>query len=103
MAETTNTDDAKRLEEEKSLARKFAEGYALKAGYMLNPDEKVRETVIEGLARNKIRYGYRYCPCRRVEGNYEVDKYKICPCKWHKEEIARDGHCHCTLFFKKDK
>jgi len=96
-----DTTEKEKLEKEISLARDFAKKYADNAGYMLNPDEKIREMVLEGLARNKIKYGYRYCPCRRLEGSYDVDKYKICPCKWHKEEIERDGHCHCTLFFKK--
>ena len=89
------------LKQEKESAEKFAEKYSGRAGFVLNPDREIRNTVIEGLARNKIKYGVRYCPCRRVEGKPEEDKKKICPCFWHKEEIERDGHCHCVLFFKK--
>ncbi|MBI5554435.1 MAG: hypothetical protein HY920_01100 [Elusimicrobia bacterium] len=44
----------------------------------------------------------QYCPCRPISGNQEEDKQKICPCKWHKDEIAADGHCHCQLFFSKN-
>jgi ferredoxin-thioredoxin reductase catalytic subunit len=25
----------------------------------------------------------------------------VCPCPDVDEEIAKDGHCHCWLFFKK--
>ena len=82
--------------------RKFAEDYARKNNFVLNPDEQIRETVITGLASNKIKYGFRYCPCRIVSGNLAEDKLKICPCHWHREEIARDGHCHCQLFFRPD-
>ncbi|SJZ53503.1 ferredoxin-thioredoxin reductase catalytic domain-containing protein [Selenihalanaerobacter shriftii] len=91
--EDVNKDEVKK-------ARKFVEGYAKKNGYKLNPNEEVLNTVIEGLARNKVEHGYQYCPCRLLTGDKEVDKDKICPCKWHKEEIEEDGQCHCQLFFK---
>ena len=75
--------------------------YAEKNGYMLNPDKKIRETIVEGLLRNKQKYGRLYCPCRRVTGDKDKDKDIICPCKFHKEEIERFGMCHCMLFVKK--
>jgi len=91
--------DPKELEEEKERVRKFAQKYAEKAGFRLNPDKAMLELVIEGLARNKLFYGAQYCPCRPVSGDKEEDKKKICPCIWHKQEIAEDGHCKCMLFF----
>ncbi|MBI5956488.1 MAG: hypothetical protein HY871_05750 [Chloroflexi bacterium] len=27
-----------------------------------------------------------------------LDRRNICPCYWHKDEIAQDGHCRCHLF-----
>nr|WP_269850493.1 ferredoxin-thioredoxin reductase catalytic domain-containing protein [Methanosarcina horonobensis] len=24
----------------------------------------------------------------------------VCPCIYHKDEIEKDGNCHCELFFK---
>ena len=33
-------------------------------------------------------------------GNPEDDKPKICPCQWHREEVEKDGHCFCGLFYK---
>lgn len=81
--------------------REFVEKYANHGDYALNPDQQILDLVIEGLARNKAVHGKRYCPCRMLTGNLEEDKAKICPCKWHKDEIEADGMCHCQLYFKK--
>lgn len=75
--------------------------YADKAGYMLNPDEEMRELVLEGIAKNKDTHGKNYCPCRIVTGDEIEDKKIICPCIYHKDEIESDGSCHCDLFFRK--
>jgi ferredoxin-thioredoxin reductase catalytic subunit len=80
--------------------RMYAERYCAKSGYQLNPNEEVLDAVIKGLAMNRIKYGFQYCPCRVVEGDKEKDRLKICPCFWHKEEIEQDGFCHCLLFKK---
>jgi len=74
--------------------------YAKDNGFKLNPNQEVIERLVRGLLANEEKYGARYCPCRRVTGNPEEDKGKICPCQWHREEIERDGHCFCGLFFK---
>jgi ferredoxin-thioredoxin reductase catalytic subunit len=86
--------------EEKEKVRKFAQRYAKVSGFKLNPDVRTVELVIEGLVRNRIKYGRQYCPCRIVTGNAEEDRQKICPCVWHREEIEKIGHCHCDLFHK---
>lgn len=26
----------------------------------------------------------------------------LCPCEQHESEIQKDGHCHCTLFERRD-
>ena len=90
--------DKKEIEE---IIKRY-EDYAQKNGFRLNPDRATVERLIRGLLANEKKYGARYCPCRRVTGNMEEDRLKICPCKWHREEIERDGHCHCWLFFRKD-
>lgn len=74
--------------------------YAEKNGFKLNPNREVVERLIKGMLENEKKYGARYCPCRRITGNPEEDKPKICPCQWHQEEIERDGHCFCWLFVK---
>lgn len=92
----------KDLEQEKEKVRQFTKNYCKLTGYTLNPDEKIAEMIIEGLAKNRVNKGFQYCPCRPLSGNLEEDKLKICPCKWHKDEIAADSHCHCQLFFSKN-
>jgi putative thioredoxin len=79
---------------------KEMEDYAKKHALKLNPNQKIVETIIKGLLANEKKYGWRYCPCRRVTGNFQEDWPKICPCKWHWDEIEKDGHCHCGLFVK---
>jgi len=74
--------------------------YAEKNGFGLNPDKKAVEILVKGLLENEKKHGKRYCPCRRITGNPEKDRFKICPCVWHREEIERDGHCYCRLFVK---
>ncbi|MCK5149499.1 ferredoxin:thioredoxin reductase [Candidatus Pacearchaeota archaeon] len=85
---------------EKELRKKLEE-YANKAGFKLNPDEKILEFVLKGLVKNKEKHGEIYCPCRVVTGDKEKDKEIICPCVFHKQEIKETGHCKCNLFFAK--
>lgn len=82
--------------------REWAQEYARKNGWVLNPDKKVLDAVIRGLARNEKKFGERYCPCRIRSGEKEKDTAIICPCIYHKDEIAKDGHCHCQLYYRKD-
>ena len=82
---------------------KFVRVYARAKGYALNSDPTKLDEIVLGLAYNQRRYGYRFCPCRPISGNFEEDKKKICPCIWHEEEIRRDGHCRCGLFWDPNK
>jgi ferredoxin-thioredoxin reductase catalytic subunit len=79
---------------------KWVKGYAQKQGWSLNEDPKQLGTVIRGLIRNKGKFGHPYCPCRLRSGDEEKDRAIECPCVYHKDEIASQGHCHCNLFFK---
>jgi len=74
--------------------------YAEKNGFKLNPNIEIVERLIKGMLENEKKYGFRCCPCRRISGNPEEDKPKICPCQWHREEIEKEGHCLCGLFVK---
>lgn len=89
------------FEETKSKVLAYAEKYAAKNNYILNPDRESLDLVIEGLAKRREQYGSQYCPCRIVTGDKEQDRKIICPCVYHKDEIEQDGMCHCALFFKK--
>jgi len=75
--------------------------YVKKGPYFLHPDEVLVRNVLEGLARNKARYGRAYCPCRPIAGDRESDKPNICPCRSHKADIGRDGACECGIFVSK--
>jgi thioredoxin len=74
--------------------------YAEKNGFRLNPDREAVVRLVRGLLENEKKCGARYCPCRRITGNPDEDRPKICPCQWHRQEIEKDGHCFCGLFFK---
>ncbi|MDO8436174.1 MAG: thioredoxin [bacterium] len=91
-------EDDKDSSAEKIIAE-YAE-YAKQNGFQLNPDKGVVEKIVKGLVMNEKKYGQRYCPCRRVAGNLEEDKSKICPCIYHREEIEKLGHCLCNLFVR---
>ena len=72
-------------------------------GFVLNPNEEVNEGVAMGLARNKLIYGKRFCPCFMVIGETKEEQKaadnRICPCTPALEkEIPEDGTCHCGIF-----
>ncbi|MCK9473646.1 ferredoxin-thioredoxin reductase catalytic domain-containing protein [Sulfurimonas sp.] len=71
-------------------------------GWVYNPQEEVNEGVQMGLARNKMMYGKRFCPCFMVEVINDTPKSvedRICPCKPAIEkEIPEDGVCHCGIY-----
>jgi len=82
---------------EKEL-KKVSERYAESQNFKLNLDKKITESIIRGLLANEKKFGYRYCPCRAVTGDKQMDRKIICPCVFHKDEIKRMGHCLCGLF-----
>ena len=55
---------SKKLSYEKALegAIKFSEKYVKRGEYEFYPDEEVVKLVQEGLAKNQVDEGYRYCP-----------------------------------------
>lgn len=75
---------------------------------MTEPDAAAVAAKKEKLAAYAARQGWRFgkradaiiaavlandgnCPCR--------SGHNPCPCAFHREEIARDKHCHCLLFW----
>lgn len=86
-------------EEQEQKIKKWAETHASEHGWILNPDEKQRSTVIRGLARNEERFGVPYCPCRIRSGDLEKDKKIVCPCVYHQDELDQAGHCTCNFFY----
>ncbi len=68
--------------------------------YAINPDDKALRRVVSYMAENKRRFGNYYCPCKQ---HYPLDQQvdPVCPCKPFRDEIKRDGHCECHVFFDK--
>lgn len=58
-----------------------------------NPNEKIVNSLIRSQLNNMIKYGHAYCPCR-----IEKIREHICPCEPAKEELQKQGICHCKLF-----
>ncbi len=81
---------------------KFTDKVNAQFGWVYNPQEEVNEGVQMGLARNKMMYKKRFCPCFMVDTTGEKPKSvddRICPCKPAiEQEIPDNGVCHCGIF-----
>jgi len=83
------------------------ERFAKAHGYHRTPRDEHFVNIIAKLLKNLDIYGYPFCPCRPlklVEGAtpeqiYELNKDKVCPCRYVHEDIQRLGHCLCGLFW----
>lgn len=73
----------------------WADAYAKKHGFRLNPDSETSDLVLRGLIANEKKRKLRYCPCRVGD-----KRENICPCAFHLAEVRDDGQCHCNLFVK---
>ena len=65
-----------------------------------NENEELNLGIEEGLTRNKLLYGKRFCPCFIIIGKTKEEQKtkenRVCPCKPALEkEIPQDGQCHC--------
>lgn len=69
-----------------------------KLGLVLNPDTTRTLKVCTLLARNHQQHGKYFCPCKQSEP-LDPARDVLCPCPTLKEEIAKDGHCFCRLFY----
>ena len=82
---------------------KFTDKINKQFGYVYNPNADVNEGVTMGLARHKILYGKRFCPCFMVvedeNGKHQSADDRVCPCAPAIEkEIPEEGKCHCGIF-----
>ena len=76
--------------------KKYAESNGLK---LFNNEIVVRRIIKQILIKEAI-YGKRYCPCRMITESMKDNKENICPCSFMKDEIEKNGRCHCGLFIK---
>ncbi len=81
---------------------KFTDKVIKQFGWEYNPQIEVNEGVQMGLARNKMMYNKRFCPCfmvEEVDGKPRSVDDRICPCKPAIEhEMIEIGACHCGIF-----
>ena len=89
------------MEKTEKQILKSSEEHAKSKGFKLNENKKTLGLVITALAKNQEKHGVPYCPCRVITGNAKEDEKNICPCIFHLDEIKKDGHCKCQLFFGK--
>ena len=85
--------------------KKFTDKVIKQFGWAYHPMDDVNEGVIMGLARHRILYGKRFCPCFMVdpdpqnEGKFISSDDRVCPCPQAIEkEIPEEGKCHCGIF-----
>jgi ferredoxin-thioredoxin reductase catalytic subunit len=79
----------------------YLQSVAKKLGLSLNPDDKALNRTASYMASNVDKYGKRFCPCKQ---HHPVDESSdpICPCREFRDEIKRDGHCECHIFWDPD-
>ncbi len=84
---------------------KFTDKVCESRGWVYSANEDVNEGVVMGLARHRLLFGKRFCPCFMVEpdpekeGKFKSTDDRICPCKPAIEkEIPETGICHCQIF-----
>ena len=92
--------DEFQAELEKTIA--FTDKVVNQFNWSYNPQDDINEGVQMGLARNKMMYTKRFCPCfmvEEVDGKPRSVDDRICPCKPAIEkEIPENGVCHCGIF-----
>ena len=81
---------------------KFTDKVCESQGWVYSANEDVNEGVTLGLARHRLLFGKRFCPCFMVDpdesrpGKFKSSDDRICPCKPAIEkEIPETGICHC--------
>jgi len=67
-------------------------------GYFFNRDMETTRALLEGLLRNRERYGYMACPCRLAKEDMEADRDIICPCDYREADVLEYGSCYCGLY-----
>ena len=95
--------ESEEFKETMAKTKEFTDKVCASYGFVYHPMEDVNEGVTMGLARNKIIYNKRFCPCFMVVGETKEERKeadnRICPCKPALEvEIPTEGKCHCGIF-----
>jgi ferredoxin-thioredoxin reductase catalytic chain len=67
-------------------------------GCVLNPDEERVKKVVGLMTRNYLEFGKYYCPCKQSHP-LDPEQDVLCPCPTLEDEVAKEGHCYCRLFY----
>jgi ferredoxin-thioredoxin reductase catalytic subunit/glutaredoxin len=89
-------------EEELQPEYQFVNNVANHKTWKLVQDEDFLRTLVEGLHKNRQRYGYYLCPCRITSGGRQEDKDIVCPCDYAPPDIEEYGHCYCGLYLSSE-
>ncbi|HEX7319282.1 MAG TPA: ferredoxin-thioredoxin reductase catalytic domain-containing protein [bacterium] len=81
---------------------KRIEGIANSKGYRLNQNNERVKKVVGLMTMNYQEHGKYFCPCKQSDPLDEVNDV-LCPCPALDEEVKKDGHCYCKLFFRVKK
>lgn len=88
------SDTGQRISRLREQLRRQAE----QTGYHLNPDPEFTSELLDGLLRNRDRYGYLACPCRLATGDRAQDLDITCPCDYRDADLLEFGSCYCALY-----
>jgi ferredoxin-thioredoxin reductase catalytic subunit len=84
--------------------RKAWEDFTQGNDFMLNPDSKFVESVMDGVLANEKSSGLKLCPCRLSDGSKEGKITLLCPCNFRTHTTwEKEGRCWCGLFVKRKK
>ncbi len=86
----------------KEELKKSWEMFTEKNDFMLNPDDKHVDMVIDGVLENEKKCGLKLCPCRLGDSTRKMDLELICPCNFKiQEKWKNKGECWCGLFVRR--
>ena len=66
---------------------------------ILNPDPARVQKVVGLMTENFEAVGEYICPCNQKNKPPIKGRDILCPCPDMMDEVAKDGHCFCRLFF----
>ncbi len=72
-------------------------------GLVFNPDEARVQKVIGLMSDNYDAVAEYVCPCKQTQKPPVKGKDILCPCPDMLQEIEKDGHCFCQLFYSPDE
>lgn len=87
---------------DKKDLRRVWEAFTEGNDFMLNPDSKHIDMIMEGVLKNEKKHGLKLCPCRLGDGTPGKELELLCPCNFKTHQTwASKGRCFCGLFVKR--